>query len=91
MMTPEIWKPTGFFWKKSWTSAEGSLELWEKRVLYKVGFWKKHQQQLRVFGNSIMNQSRTNEMSENEKPILKKKLPVFPGYSFVLQIKLNST
>lgn len=30
-------------------------------------------------------------MSDNEKPILKKKLPVFPGCSFVLPIKLNST
>ena len=29
-----------------------------------------------VFENSIMNQPETNEMSENEKPILKKKLPV---------------
>jgi len=65
LMTPEIFPKTPFFFEKSWMSAEGSLFVFSKRVLYQVGFWKKHQQQLRVFGNSSMNQSRTNEMSEN--------------------------
>ena len=80
--------PHRFFWKI--ICQLGSLFLF-KRVLYKVGFWK-HINNSCVFSGILSWTNHEPMRCQKMRNLsLKRNFQFFPGCSFVLQIKLNST